>query len=119
MNKNKKEIIRHNLSVFKRLGRVTNVNYKDIDKKGVKIIVGGETLTLYFDQGLNLKDQKQKIFNKIRDLNKKIRASDDKLKNKSFLKTAPKHIVAKEKKALIDCKIELKKLNSIINSIKN
>ena len=44
---------------------------------------------------------------------------DEKLKNKSFLKNAPKQIVAKEKKALIDYKIELKKLNSILNSIKN
>ncbi len=40
-------------------------------------------------------------------------------KNKSFLKKAPKQIVEKEKKVLIDCKIELKKLNSILNSIKN
>jgi len=35
------------------------------------------------------------------------------------LKNAPKQIVEKEKKVLIDCKIELKKLNSILNSIKN
>ena len=42
-----------------------------------------------------------------------------KLKNKSFLKNAPKSIVAKEKIALKDYKIELKKLNSILNSIKN
>jgi len=41
------------------------------------------------------------------------------IKNKSFLKNAPKQIVEKEKKALIDYKIELKKLNSILNSIKN
>ena len=32
---------------------------------------------------------------------------------------APKYIVARERKALIDYKIELKKLNSILNSIKN
>ena len=38
---------------------------------------------------------------------------------KSFLKKAPKQIVDREKKALIDYKIELKKLNSILNSIKN
>ena len=35
------------------------------------------------------------------------------------LKKAPKQIVKKEKKALINYKIELKKLNSILNSIKN
>jgi len=41
------------------------------------------------------------------------------MKNKSFLKNAPKQIVDNEKKTLIDCKFELKKLNSILNSIKN
>ena len=39
--------------------------------------------------------------------------------NKSFLKNAPKQIIQKEKKALIEYKIELKKLNTILNSIKN
>ena len=41
------------------------------------------------------------------------------MKNKSFLKNAPKHIVDNEKKTLIGNKSELKKLNSILNSIKN
>ena len=63
--------------------------------------------------------QKQKIANKVKDIDKKIIAVSGKLKNKSFLKNAPKQIVDSEKKALIDYKIELKKLNSIINSIKN
>jgi len=40
-------------------------------------------------------------------------------KFKSFLKNAAKQIVDKEKNALIDYKNELKKLNSILNSIKN
>ena len=63
--------------------------------------------------------KKQKISKKIEDLNQKIRKVAEKLKNKSFSKNAPKQIVEKEKKALLDYKIELKKLNSIANSIKN
>ena len=105
--------------MFKRLGRVSNINQSKLSKEGVKIIVGGETLTLYFDQRLNLKEQKQKIAKKVKDLNQKINGVGEKLKNKSYLKNAPKQIVEKEKKALIDYKIELKKLNSILNSIKN
>jgi len=76
-------------------------------------------VTLYFDQNLDLNEQKQKISNKIKDLDEKINGINRKLKNKSFLKNAPKQIIEKEKKALIDYKIELKKLNSILNSIKN
>ena len=74
---------------------------------------------LYFDQNLDLKEQKQKISNKVDNLNQKIKGISKKLKNKSFLKNAPKQIVDNEKMALIDCKIELKKLNTILNSIRN
>jgi len=119
LNSSKIAIINDNLSVFKRLGRVTNVSHSKLEKNGVKMIVGGETVTLYFDQNLNLNDQKKKISNKVKDLEDKTASIKNKLKNKSFLKNAPKQIVQKEKKALIKYKIELKKLNSILNSIKN
>jgi valyl-tRNA synthetase len=119
LNLEKTNIIDNNLSVFKRLGRVSNVSSSELGKKGVKIIVGGETITLYFDQNLDLNEQKQKIFNKVKDLDQRIIGINRKLKNKSFLKNAPKQIVQKEKKALMEYKIELKKLNSILNSIKN
>ncbi len=115
----KKSIINDNLNVFKRLGRVSNVSNSKLTKDGVKIIVDGETLILYFDQSLDLNEQKQKISNKVKDLKNKIFSIKSKLKNKSFLKNAPKHIISKDKKALIDYEIELKKLNSILNSIKN
>jgi len=105
--------------VLKRLGRISNVGVSKINKNGVKIIVGGETITLHFDQNLDLSDQKQKISKKVVDLDQKITETMSKLKNKSFLNNAPKQIVEKEKMALIDYKIELKKLNSILNSIKN
>jgi len=119
LNSNKVSLINDNLSVFKRLGRVTNVSNSKSDKNGVKIIVGGETVTLYFDQNLDLNEQKQKLSSKVRDLDNKIISIKTKLKNKSFLKNAPKEIIIKDKKALIDYEIELKKLNSILNSIKN
>tara|TARA_Y100000590_G_scaffold306693_1_gene346139 strand:- start:9702 stop:12341 length:2640 start_codon:yes stop_codon:yes gene_type:complete len=119
LNLDKIKIINDNLQVFKRIGRVSNVSSSELNKNGVKVIVRGETVILYFDQSLDLNEQKQKISTKIDDLAKKIDVTNHKLKNKSFLKNAPKHIVNNEKRALIDYKIELKKLNSILNSIKN
>jgi len=115
----KTTLINDNLGVFKRLGRVTNVSNSKSDKNGVKIIVGGETIILYFDQNLDLNEQKQKLTSRVKDLDNKIITIKSKLKNKSFLKNAPKQIISKDKKALIDYEVELKKLNSIINSIKN
>ena len=64
LNSEKRRIIDDNLTVFKRLARVTEVKDK-LDKNDVKIIVGGETLSLYFDQSFDLNDQKLKISNKV------------------------------------------------------
>ena len=119
LNSNKIGIINDNLGVFKRLGRISDISHSKLNKNGIKIIVGGETVTLYFDQNLDLKEQKQKISSKVDDLDQKIKGINNKLKNKSFLNNAPKQIVAKEKNALLVYKNELKKLNSILNSIKN
>ena len=119
VNSNKISIINDNLDMFKRLGRGSELNHSESNQNGVKIIVGGETVTLYFDQNLDLNQQKQKISNKVKELDERIIGINNKLKNKSFLKKAPKQIVQKEKKALMEYKIELKKLNSILNSIKN
>ena len=119
LNSDKALIINDNLDLFKRLGRVSNVRSSEIKKTGIKIIVNGETVILYFDQNLNLSEQKLKISSRVKDLDNKILTVNNKLKNKSFLKNAPKHIIERDKKALLDYKIELKKLNSILNSIKN
>ena len=115
----KTDIINANIDLFKRLGRVSNINKADKKINSIKIVVDTETVILCFDQNLNLNEQKQKISNMAEDINKKISLINNKLKNKSFIKNAPKHIVVKEKTALRDYKIELKKLNSILNSIKN
>ena len=66
LSSNKISIINDNLEVFKRLGRVSDVSHAELNKNGVKIIVGGETIILYFDQNLDLQEQKQKILNKVK-----------------------------------------------------
>ena len=119
MSSIKFKIIKDNLSVFKRLARVSNIVTSKTLTNGVKIISQGETLILYFDQNIDLNEQKLKIEAKVKDISKKINSLKSKMKNKLFLKQAPKNIVEKEKKALKEHMIEFKKLNSILNSIKN
>jgi len=119
LKKDKKDIINDNLGMFKSLGRVSNVYYSKRDKNGINIIIGVDTVTLYFSNEVNLLDQKQKISKKVKDLDNKIFSLTKKLENKSFLKNAPKAIIQKEKNLLLQSNIELKKLNSILNSIKN
>jgi len=119
LNSEKKSIINDNSEVFRRLARISNIYNSKKDKKGVKIIVGRESITLYFDKNLNLFEQKEKILKRVNDIDKKVILISKKVENKSFLKNAPKEVVEKEKKSLIEYKIEVKKLNSILNSIKN
>jgi len=119
LKKDKKSIINDNLSLFMRLGRVLNVHNTNLRKTGINIIVGTESITLYFNENINLIDQKLKISNKVKDLDIKVIGLKKKLENKSFLNKAPKNIVQKEKNSLFQYNIELKKLNSILNSIKN
>lgn len=119
LNKNKRDIINDNLIVLKRLGRINNIYDKKLSKNGVNIVIGSETVTLYFNDTVNLLNQKKKLSNKQKELENKVTNIKNKLKNKSFLKNAPKIIVVKEKKSLINYNIELKKLNSILNSINN
>ena len=121
----KKKIINDNISVFKKLGRVSKIlsspsNFASNDnKKSISILVDLETVTLYFGNDVDLNSQKDKLSNKINELHKKIHMISQKLSNKSFLKNAPKDIVKKEKNLLFNYNIEVKKLNSILNSIKN
>ena len=119
LDKKKKNIIKDNISVFKRLGRIENIYEKKLNKPGVNIVIGIETVILYFSDNINLSNQKIKLSDKSNDLENKVRNLTNKLKNKSFLQNAPKTIVQKEKKSLINYKVELKKLNSILNSINN
>ena len=82
LNKNKRSIIKDNSSVFKRVGRVSNIYDLKIDKNGIKIIVEGESITLHFDKNLDLVSQKQKISKKVKDLDQKVIGISGKLKNK-------------------------------------
>ena len=64
-----------------------------------------------------LASQKNRISQKIDDLNKQINALDNKLKNKAYIKNAPKEIVQNDKKLLKELTIEDSKLRSIVSSI--
>ena len=83
------------------------------------MIVGIDTVTLYFDDNVNLNDQITKLESKTKELDIKISGLNKTLKNNSFLENAPKLIVQKEKSTLQKYNVELKKLNTVLNSIKN
>ena len=61
--------------------------------------------------------QKERILQKIESINKQISGLNNKLKNKAYVKNAPKEIVQNDKKLTKELTIEEEKLRSIVASI--
>ena len=72
---------------------------------------------LKFQTNIDLNAQKDRLSNKLTDLEKKIFTLNQKLNNKNYVKKAPKDIVANDKILFQDLKIEQTKLKSIVSSI--
>ena len=78
---------------------------------------GRSTIKIEFETNIDLGSQRDKLSNKLVELEKKIISLDQKLINKNYLKKAPKNIVANDKVLLKDLTIELTKIKSIVSSI--
>ena len=76
-----------------------------------------EKISLKFNEDIDLNSQKERILQKINNLNAQINALNKKLENKSFLNNAPKEIVYNDKNLLKELTIEEEKLRSIVLSI--
>jgi len=113
-----KKFINNNPEIIKQVGRVNNINFKaDKDDSIIQIIVLKEKIGLKFQTNIDLNAQKDKLSNKLNDLEKKIIILTQKLNNKNYVKKAPKDIVANDKILFQDLKIEQTKLKSIVSSI--
>ena len=61
--------------------------------------------------------QKERILQKIEKIKKQVSDLNNKLKNKAYLKNAPKEIVQNDKKLVKELTVEDGKLRSIVSSI--
>ena len=113
-----KKLTENNLNLFKQVGRVNNVIQKiRNNKNSLEILVLKEKISLEFSEDVDLISQKERIFKKIETLNSQINQLNNKLKNKAYLKNAPKEIVQNDKKLVKDLTVEDQKLRSIVSSI--
>ena len=83
----------------------------------IEILVLNEKLSLKFKEDIDFTSQKAIILKKIEMITKQIENLKKKLKNKAYLKNAPKEIVAKDKSLVEELTVEDKKLRSIVSSI--
>ncbi len=113
-----KKLINNNLNLIKQVGRVN-----DIKKKGrrevneVEILVLKEKLSLRFSEDVDLISQKERILQKLENIRKQIGVLNSKLKNKAYLKNAPREIVRNDKNLVKELTVEDNKLRSIVSSI--
>ena len=113
-----KNLTVNNFSIVKQVGRVNNIlKRKDNDNNSIDILVLKEKLSLEFSENVNLVSQKERIFQKIEVISKQLNILHNKLKNKAYLKKAPKDIVQNDKRLIKELTIEDKKLRSIVSSI--
>jgi valyl-tRNA synthetase len=113
-----KKFINNNIDIIKQVGRVNNIVIKsDVNNSIIQIILLKEKIGLKFETNIDLNSQKDKLANKLDELEKKIISLEQKLNNQNYVKKAPKNIVANDKVLLKDLTIELTKLKSIVSSI--
>ena len=111
-------LIDGNINLIKQVGRVNKVvRNKVFDKNTINILVSNEKISLKFDEDVNLSSQKERILQKLKNIQKQIDNLNNKLKNKAFIKNAPKEIVLNDKKSLKELIVEDEKLRSIVSSI--
>ena len=112
------KLIKENLNLIKQVGRINGIiESKNNKQNHIDILVLKEKLSLNFSEDVNLLSQKERILKKIEMLNKQILNLNNKLKNKAYVKNAPKEIVQNDKKLVQELTIEDEKLRSIVSSI--
>ncbi len=113
------KLINENFNLIKQVARVNYIiKKKPKNKNLIDILVLREKLSLEFGEDVDLLSQKERIIQKIEKINKQIFLLNNKLKNKAYLKNAPKDIVQNDKKLVKELTIEDGKLRSIVSSIK-
>ena len=117
-SKKLKLLISKNINIIKQVGRIDNVLYqKNSNKNMIEIFALKEKLALKFDENVDIVSQKNRILQKIENIEAQINKLIIKLKNIAYLKYAPKEIVQNDKDLLKDLMIEDNKLRSIVSSI--
>ncbi len=112
------KIVQNNLILAKYVGRIGNIKKSNkIDKNTFEILSQNEKISLNFNENIDLVSQKIRISQKIENLNKQITALNNKLKNKAYIKNAPREIVQNDERFLKELTIEDSKLRSIVSSI--
>ncbi len=117
INKKNKVFFKKNEVVLKKLGRIKNFYNQDAKKSSASIVIRGEVFKLYFEENVDLNKIKENLINKQKKYQIDIEKIQSRLKNKDFVKRAPKHIVEQEKNNYNNLKKDIIKISLTIKSL--
>ena len=110
-------LIKENLEIIKRLGRIKEIDFTSSSKISViNMIIADENVRIQFENTVNLNDQKEIQLKKQKEILNKISISEKKLNNPGFVQNAPKNVVDNEKEMLSNYQIDLNKIINILRS---
>ena len=103
--------------IFKKLGRINNFFYQDVNKPYATLVIGGDLFKLYFEENVDLNLIKENLISKQRKNETEMDKISLRLKNKNFVDRAPKHIVDQEKTNYNNLKKDIKKISLTVESL--
>ena len=117
IDKKNREFLNKNETVLKKLGRISNFLPNDISKPSASLVIKGNVLKLYFEESIDLNLIKENLLNKQSKYQVEMDKINSRLKNKDFVKRAPKHIVEQEKTNYNNLQNDIKKISLTVKSL--
>ena len=117
LDKKNRVFLNKNETVLKKLGRISNFLEKDINKPSASLVIKGNVLKLYFEESIDLNLIKENLLNKQSKYQVEMDKIHSRLKNKDFVKRAPKHIVEQEKSNYNNLQNDIKKISLTVKSL--
>jgi len=117
IDKKNRDFLNKNEAVLKKLGRISNFLAKDINKPSASLVIKGNVLKLYFEESIDLNLIKENLLRKQSKYQSEIDKIQSRLKNKDFVKRAPKHIVEQEKTNYNNLQNDIKKISLTVKSL--
>jgi len=117
LDKKSKIFLNKNETVLKKLGRISNFLAEDINKSSASLLIKGNVIKLYFEESIDLALIKENLLNKQSKYQIEMDKIQSRLKNKDFVKRAPKHIVEQEKTNYNNLQNDIKKISLTTKSL--
>ena len=115
-------LLHNNESIFKNMARIDTltINQKSVkEKNAATFIVGDIKGAIPLGDLIDITIEKNRILGQITELTTSLTGLKSRLKNKDFLKKAPKDVVEKEKTRLESMTIKAKELRKIVAGLES